>query len=66
MRNIHHKRSAARANKFDQTTKTSVKDKAVAAKKLEQAVLGKEKIGQDASAKGVLMECKGVQLFECL
>ena len=29
---------------IEQYTKTSVKDKAVAAKKLEQAVLGKEKV----------------------
>ena len=37
-------RSRATGSSSNRYTKTSVKDKAVAAKKLEEAVLGKEKI----------------------
>ena len=48
---------------IEEYTKTSVKDKAAAAKKLEQEVLGKTEDCEDAFAKGILMECNGVQFF---
>ena len=48
---------------IEEYTKTSLKDRAVAAKKLEEAVLGKPKVVRMSPAEGFLMECNGMQVF---